>query len=46
MKYTTKQIEEALYNAKCGGVPIELYTITKKKKKICDNYFSPEEEEA
>ena len=43
-KYTKKQIEEALYNAKCGGVPIELYTTTEEIKRICDNYFFPEDE--
>lgn len=41
--YTEEQIEEALYNAKCGGVPIELYT-TEEIKTLCDAYFFPEEE--
>lgn len=44
-KYTKIQIEEALYNAKCGGVPIELYTTKEEIETICDNYFFPEKEE-
>ena len=44
--YTESQIKEALYNAKCGGVPIELYTTEEEIERICDNYFFPEEEEA
>ena len=45
-KYTESQIKEALYNAKCGGVPIELYTTTEEIERICNNYFFTEEEEA
>ena len=44
--YTESQIKEALYNAKCGGVPIELYTTEEEIERICYNYFFPEEEEA
>ena len=44
--YTESQIKEALYNAKCGGVPIELYNTEEEIGRICDNYFFPEEEEA
>ena len=43
-KYTKKQIEEAKNKEKCGGVPIELYTTTEEIKRICDNYFFPEDE--
>ena len=42
--YTEAQIEEALYNAKCGGVPIELYATEEEIKALCDAYFFPEEE--
>lgn len=42
--YTEEQIEEALYNAKCGDVPIELYTTKEEIKPLCDAYFFPEEE--
>lgn len=45
MTYTQDQIEEALYNANAGGVPIELYTTEKEIETLCDNYFFPEEEE-
>lgn len=39
--YTEEQIEEALYNAKCGGVPIELYTTKEEIKTLCDALFFP-----